>query len=90
MPDVKMRDALAELRARLDAGGPLDEEEIALLFDLHDRIERALEQTGEAGPIERAAARDEADSSARSFAARYPQLAAALERVAETLSGLGL
>ena len=90
MPEKKrLREALIDLRQRLDAGEELDAEERSMLVSLHDRIEATLDLTGEVAPVQRAEAHVETEDAARTFAVRYPQVAAALERVAETLVAIG-
>jgi len=91
VPDKKrLREALLDLRDRLDDGEAIHADERAMLAELHDRIEATLDMTGEAAPAERAAVQQEADGLASGFAAQYPQLAATLQRVSEILMGIGL
>jgi hypothetical protein len=89
MPDKKLRESLIELRRHMDDPDSLDEEARQMLADLHDRIESTLDMTQEAAPA-RAEAATTATSASAEFAVSYPRLSTALERIAETLSGIGI
>ncbi|MFT6144073.1 MAG: hypothetical protein ACJAZO_001926 [Myxococcota bacterium] len=89
MPDKKLRESLLELRRHMDDPDALDDEARQMLADLHDRIESTLDMTQEAAPV-RAEAATTASSASAEFAASYPRLSTALERIAAVLSGMGI
>ena len=86
MPKKRLGLLLEEIDAYEQHG--LDEDGIAELEDLRDRIERMLERTEERSRAPEVAA--QVGGTANSFATRNPALAAFMNGGSEALLGLGL
>lgn len=88
MEEADLRKRLADLHQELESGPAVDQESKQLLEALTQDIRRVLEPDVEAH--EHATLTDRLAESVRSFEESHPQLAAALGRVADTLSNLGI
>lgn len=86
MPE-RLRRRLEELHAELANSPSVDEESKRLLETLTDDIQRVLERDSE---HDSESLLDRLTDSIRDFEESHPQLAAALGRVADTLSNMGI
>ncbi len=89
MPRAELLERLAELHAELERAGTVDDESRRLLATLADEIGALLESSPEGGE-EHASLAERLGESVREFEESHPQLAAAVGRVADTLSNLGI
>lgn len=89
MPQAELRERLAELHAELERAGSVDEESRRLLTELSEEIDELLERQPEGGE-EHDSLADRLVEAVRDFEESHPKLAAAVGRVAHTLSNLGI
>ena len=90
MPHEDLRHSLKALHDELEDDAPLDEAERALLVQLRDDIEDALEHTSEVPRPKQAAVKETAMTASERFQASHPVLTGVLNRLVDTLVGLGL
>lgn len=89
MSDAELRERLAELHAELERSPSVDEPSRRLLVTLADDIRSVLERSGPTEE-EHASLSDRLTDAIREFEGSHPTLAAAVGRVADTLSNLGI
>ena len=89
MPRAELLERLSELHAELERSDRVDDESRRLLAALADEIRALLESSPEGGE-EHASLAERLGESVREFEESHPQLAAAVGRVADTLSNLGI
>lgn len=90
MPDAELRVRLAELHAELEREPSVDDESRRLLAALADDIREVLDRSDETQEHEHASLGERLADAVREFEESHPQLAAAVGRVADTLSNLGI
>lgn len=90
MPEQKLRATLTELQAQLDSTEGLTEEDAALLEQVHDRIDRLLEQTQETRREDAPAIQAQVGGSLQRFEQDHPELTRLLGAIANTLSSIGI
>lgn len=83
-----LRRALDNVRDALD--GPLDSDERDALASVAAEIESMLELSSEVARVDRASMHASAVTTREQFQERYPRLAAALGRLADTLVSIGI
>ena len=89
MPKRELRERLAELHAELERSPAVDVESRRLLASLADDIDGVLDREGVAA-TDHASLSERLAEAVREFEKSHPQLAAAVGRVADTLSNLGI
>lgn len=87
MPERELRERLADLHAELERSPQVDDESRRLLATLADDIHGVLDRAEHA---EHAGLAERLAEAIREFEESHPQLAAAVGRVADTLSNLGI
>ena len=91
MPDKELRERLANLHAELERAGSVDDESRRLLVTLADDIRGVLDRADdESREQDHASLGERLADAAREFEESHPQIAAAVGRVADTLSSLGI
>ncbi|MFT7518479.1 MAG: hypothetical protein ACI9MC_000610 [Kiritimatiellia bacterium] len=90
MPEKKLRDTLADLKLQLEEPHQLASDEMELLLDVQDDIERLLEQTSETRRVEAPEVNVRVGNVVERFVSDHPQVTDLLNRLAETLAGLGI
>jgi len=89
MPRTALRERLAELHAELEQSPQVDDESRRLLATLADDIHAVLDDE-HADPNAHHPLGERLSDAVREFEESHPQLAAAINRVATTLSNLGI
>jgi hypothetical protein len=89
MPKRELRERLAELHAELERSPAVDAESRQLLATLADDIHDVLDPEGVPTP-DHTSLSERLTEAVREFEKSHPQLAAAVGRVADTLSNLGI
>ncbi|MCO4745850.1 MAG: DUF4404 family protein [Proteobacteria bacterium] len=90
MPEQKLRATLTQLQAQLDAAPELSADDAAMLVEVHDRIDRMLEQTQETRKVEAPVIQAHVGTALERFEAEHPELTRILGAIANTLSSLGI
>lgn len=90
MAEARLKKTLEQLRAQLDRGESLDDADLELLHEVHDDIERLLEQTQETRREELPRVQEGVGSALERFEAQHPKLTELLDSIARTLASLGL
>jgi hypothetical protein len=88
MSDAQLRQRLAELHTELERGPDIDDESRRLLEALTSDIRRVLDREERAD--DEAPLTEQLTEGVRRFEESHPELAAALNRIANALSNLGI
>ena len=89
MPKVALRDALQAIQLALRDKAPLEADDRDVLLELRDDVGALLDRTEEVAREEVERVRGSASRLER-LETRYPLLTAALGRLADTLTSMGL
>jgi ElaB/YqjD/DUF883 family membrane-anchored ribosome-binding protein len=90
MPKTHLRETLQQLQSDLAQKPRLDQHDQELLIQLRDNIETLLELSTEASPQQQADVRTGLGAAVDRFEESHPSLTAAMGRLINALSSLGI
>jgi hypothetical protein len=90
MPKDDLRKSLEAVREEIHAGGPLSDQDRALLLQLHGDIEDALQPEGAAPSPQHGVVLHGATTAVERFQQSHPALTQTLSNLVDTLVAMGL